>query len=70
MEQSLSTFRFGMNAKKIENKVTYPQEILIIVTSLKVQANIVSNDESEVFRILISDYERKVKVQSYLHPIS
>ena len=45
-EQTLSTIRFGMNAKKIENKV---------------QANIVTNDEGEAFRILISDYERKLK---------
>ena len=52
-EQTLSTLRFGMNAKKIENKV---------------QANIVTNDEGEAFRILIADYERKLKVTQTLKP--
>lgn len=46
VEQTLSTLRFGMNAKKIENRV---------------QANIVTNDEGNVFKLLISDYERKIK---------
>ena len=46
-EQSMSTLRFGMNAKKIENKV---------------QANIVTRDDDVGLKILIADYEKKLKV--------
>ena len=44
-EQSMSTLRFGMNAKKIENKV---------------QANIVTRDDDVGLKILIADYEKKL----------
>jgi len=43
-EQSMSTLRFGMNAKKIENKV---------------QANIVTRDDDVGLKILFADYEKK-----------
>jgi len=45
-EQTMSTLRFGMNAKKIENQV---------------QANIITNNDDEALKILISDYEKKLK---------
>jgi len=50
-EQSMSTLRFGMNAKKIENKV---------------QANIVTRDDDVGLKILIADYEKKLKVSGFL----
>eukprot|EP00347_Sterkiella_histriomuscorum_P006555 403352327 len=46
IEQTLSSLRFGQNAMKIENKV---------------QANIISNNNEEAVKILITDYERKIK---------
>ncbi len=49
-EQSMSTLRFGMNAKKIENKV---------------QANIVTRDDDVGLKILIADYEKKLKVTEF-----
>ena len=45
-EQTLSSLRFGQNAMKIENKV---------------HANIIANNNDEAVRILIADYERKIK---------
>lgn len=50
-EQTMSTLRFGMNAKKIENKV---------------QANIITRDDDVGLKILISDYEKKLKVINLL----
>lgn len=44
-EYTLSTLRFGMNAKKIETKVF---------------ANIKNQDDDEALKILISDYEKKL----------
>jgi hypothetical protein len=46
VEQTMSTLRFGMNAKKIENKV---------------QANIITNNDDEALKILIADYEKKLR---------
>ncbi len=42
----MSSLRFGQNAMKIENKV---------------QANIIANSNEEAVKILIADYERKIK---------
>jgi hypothetical protein len=46
LEQTLSTIRFGISAKKIENNVF---------------ANIVTNSDGEAVRILLSDYEKKLR---------
>ena len=47
IEQSLSTMRFGVQAKKIENKV---------------QANVITAvNENETIKLLIEDYEKKLK---------
>ena len=47
LDQSISTMRFGAQAKKIENKV---------------QANIITAaNENETIRLLIDDYEKKLK---------
>lgn len=47
LEQSLSTMRFGVQAKKIENKI---------------QANIITApNENETVKLLIEDYEKKIK---------
>ena len=46
LEQSLSTFRFGLSAKKIENNVT---------------ANVVTRNDEEAVRIMIADYEKKLR---------
>lgn len=45
-EYSLSTLRFGMNAKKIETKV---------------MANIKNQDDDEALKILLSDYDKKLR---------
>lgn len=45
-DHSLSTLRFGANAKKIQNKV---------------RANIVTNNDNETIRLLIDNYERKIR---------
>ncbi|KAM3128757.1 hypothetical protein pb186bvf_019169 [Paramecium bursaria] len=44
-EYTMSTIRFGMNAKKIESKI---------------QVNIHSHDDDEALKIIISDYEKKI----------
>lgn len=46
LEHSLSTLRFGMNAKKIKNKVS---------------ANIVTQNNMESIQILIENYEKKIR---------
>lgn len=46
LEQTLSTIRFGISAKKIENNVL---------------PNIVTNSDGEAVRILLSDYEKKLR---------
>jgi len=47
IEQSLSTMRFGFQAKKIENRV---------------QANVITTlNENETIKLLIEDYEKKLK---------
>ena len=45
LEQTMSTLRFGLNAKKIENKV---------------QANIISNASDETVKNLLREYEKKI----------
>ncbi len=46
-EQTMSTLRFGLNAKKIENKV---------------QANVISDANDETLKNLLKEYERKITV--------
>ena len=53
-DQSLSTLRFGLSAKKIENKI---------------EANIVTNNHTEALRILITDYEKKIRVKDIFYLI-
>ena len=43
----MSTLRFGLNAKKIENKI---------------QANITNNANDETLKNLIKEYEKKIMV--------
>ena len=45
-DYSLSTIRFGINAKKIENKVL---------------ANIHNHNDDEAIKIIISDYEKRIR---------
>ena len=45
-EYTMSTIRFGMNAKKIENKI---------------KANIRNQNDDEAMKILISEYEKKIR---------
>lgn len=45
LEHSMSTLRFGANAKKIETKAF---------------ANIKNHNDDEALKILISDYEKKI----------
>lgn len=45
-DHSISTLRFGSNAKKIQNKV---------------QANILTNNDDETVRLLIENYERRMR---------
>jgi len=46
IEHSLSTLRFGANAKKIQNKV---------------RANVITNSDQETVRILVENYERRIR---------
>jgi hypothetical protein len=46
MEQTLGTIRFGLSAKKIQNKIS---------------ANVVTRDEDEAVRIMIADYEKRLR---------
>ena len=46
LEHSLSTLRFGQNAKKIQNKI---------------QANIITNNDDETIKILIENYEKRIR---------
>lgn len=46
VEVSLSTLRFGTNAKKIQNKI---------------KANIITNNDDETVKILIENYERRIR---------
>lgn len=48
MEQTLSTLRFGISAKKIENRVT---------------ANVITRNDDEAIKIMIRDYENKLREQ-------
>ena len=50
IEQTMSTLRFGLNAKKIENKV---------------QANISNNANDETLKNLINEYEKKILVSIF-----
>ena len=46
LEQTLSTIRFGLSAKKIQNRIS---------------ANVVTRDDDEAVRIMIADYEKKLR---------
>jgi len=46
IDQSLSTLKFGLNAKKIENKI---------------QANVTSNDSSELLKNLLKECEKRIE---------
>jgi hypothetical protein len=46
IEQTLSTIRFGLSAKKIQNSVS---------------ANVVTSNDDEAVRIMIADYEKKLR---------
>ena len=46
IEQTLSTIRFGLSAKKIQNRIS---------------ANVVTRDDDEAVRIMIADYEKKLR---------
>lgn len=46
-EQTMSTLRFGLNAKKVENRV---------------RPNIINNINDEVFKSLLCEYDKKINV--------
>ena len=46
MEHSISTLRFGQNAKKVQNKV---------------RANVITNNNEETVRILVENYEKRIR---------
>ena len=50
-EQTLSTLRFGLNAKKIENNV---------------HQNVLVKSSDEKLKELIKEYEKKIKVLLYI----
>lgn len=50
IEQTMSTLRFGLNAKKIENQV---------------RANIICDANDEMLRNLLREYEKKISVRIY-----
>lgn len=46
LEQTLSTIRFGLSAKKIQNKIS---------------ANVITRNDDEAVKIMIADYEKKLR---------
>jgi hypothetical protein len=46
LEQTLSTMRFGLSAKKIQNKIS---------------ANVITRNDDEAVKIMIADYEKKLR---------
>lgn len=46
LEQTISTIRFGLSAKKIQNKIS---------------ANVITRNDDEAVKIMIADYEKKLR---------
>ena len=51
IEQTISTLRFGLNAKKIENQV---------------HANIICDAGDEMLKNLLREYEKKIMVNLFI----